>query len=349
MNETPTKINIGITHGDINGISYEIILKSLNDNRIFDFFTPVIYGSPKVAAYYKKVMRINPNFNHIQTIEKANPKAINIINCISNKVRVEVGKSTEMAGQASLNALKYAVLDLKNKNLDILITAPINKNNIKIEDFKFTGHTGFLANEFEVEEVAMLMIHQNLRIGVLTEHIPISEVAQSITVEKIMSKLRLINSSLKKDFGINKPVIAVLSLNPHAGDKGLIGKEDQEIIIPAIKQAKEEGIMAVGPYPADGFFGSNAYADFDATLAMYHDQGLIPFKTITQNKGVNFTAGLPFIRTSPAHGTAYDMAGQNKANHESFQQAMFLALEIHKNRKLLENIEPLKTKNKNEK
>jgi len=338
-NNTDSKIKIGITHGDINGISYEIILKSFEDERITDFFTPVIYGSPKVAAYYKKMLQFNTNFNSITKIEQASNTQINIINCATNNIKVELGKSTKMAGQSSLNALRHSIIDIKNNKLDILVTAPINKNNIQTEDFNFAGHTRFFASEFGGNEVVMLMVHENLRIGVATEHIAISEIPSNLTIELILDKLRVIAKSLKSDFAINKPVIAVLGLNPHSGDNGLIGKEEQEIIIPAIQKAKEEGIIAVGPYPADGFFGSSEYKKFDAVLAMYHDQGMIPFKTLAQNQGVNFTAGLPFVRTSPAHGTAYNIVGKNKSNHESFMQAMYLALDIYKNRKMIDTVE----------
>ncbi len=333
--ENNSKVKIGITHGDINGVSYEIILKSLEDERITDFFTPVIYGSPKVAAYYKKMLKIEVALNNIQRIEYANPKQINIINCAANNLRVEAGKSTKMAGQASLNALRHSIVDIKNHKLDILVTAPINKNNIQTDDFKFAGHTRFFANEFNDSEVVMLMVHENLRIGVATEHIAISKISEAITVDKILGKLKVISESLKKDFAINKPTIAVLGLNPHSGDNGLISNEEQEVLIPAIQKAKEEGIIAIGPYPADGFFGSGEYKKFDAILAMYHDQGMIPFKTLTQNQGVNFTAGLPFVRTSPAHGTAYNIVGKHKASHESFKQAMYLALDVYKNRKMI--------------
>ena len=236
--ENKSKIKVGITHGDINGISYEIILKSLEDERITDFFTPVIYGSPKVAAYYKKSLKLEVNLNTIHKIDYSNPKSINIINCAANNIRVEVGKSTKIAGQASLNALKHSIVDIKNNKLNILVTAPINKNNIQTDDFKFAGHTRFFASEFGGKEVVMLMVHENLRIGVASEHIAISEVSKAITVDLILDKLRVISKSLKIDFAINKPVIAVLGLNPHAGDNGLIGKEEQEVIIPAIEKLK---------------------------------------------------------------------------------------------------------------
>lgn len=339
--EEQNKPIIGITHGDINGISYEIILKALRDNRILDFCTPVIYGSPKVAAYHRKALKIsNINVNNIRKLSDINPKRINIINCISDNVRVELGKSTQMAGKSSFEALEKAMADLKSGDLNILVTAPINKENIKEAGFQFPGHTEYLSSNFD-SDVIMLMIKDNLRIGVVTGHIPVKEVSQNISIEKIVKKLKLINQSLIDDFGIRKPVIAVLGLNPHASDNGVIGNEENNLIIPAIQQAKIENIMAMGPYPADGFFTNNEYIKFDAILAMYHDQGLIPFKILSSGEGVNYTAGLPIIRTSPAHGTAYDIAGASKASPESFRQAIYHALDILKNREMLKGIEPL--------
>ncbi len=333
---------VAITHGDINGISYEIILKTLKDPRILDFFIPVIYGSPKVAAYYKKVMKMSSiTLNHIKKIEEAEEGVVNIINTVSNKVRVEIGKSTETAGISSINALKHALVDIREGKVEILVTAPINKHNVQNIDFNFKGHTDFLKNEFQVDEVVMFMIYENLRVGLVTEHLPLSEVPRAITPEKIVSKLKLMDKTLRQDFHISRPMIAVLGLNPHCGDNGLLGKEEEEIILPAIEQAKEEGIMAIGPYSADGFFGSGSYMKFDAVLAMYHDQGLTPFKAISQNKGVNFTAGLPIVRTSPDHGVAYDIAGKNQANPLSFRNAIYLALDIYKKRKASQQIKPL--------
>ncbi|MBN2891720.1 MAG: 4-hydroxythreonine-4-phosphate dehydrogenase PdxA [Bacteroidales bacterium] len=336
------KLVIGITHGDVNGISYEVILKALKDSRVYSDFTPVIYGSPKVAAYYKKVMDYNVmNLNHVQNINEIDPESINIINCVSNKIRVEIGKSTEMAGISSLNAIRHAIIDLKNNKIDAIVTGPINKNNIQSADFEFKGHTDFLKSEFSSEDVAMFMITDNVRIAVLTEHIPIKEVPEAITEEKIISKLRILNESLKRDFAIERPRIAVLGLNPHAGDEGLIGKEEMEIIIPAIEKAKEEGMIAIGPFAADGFFGAFTHTKFDAVLAMYHDQGLAPFKILAQGGGVNFTAGLPIVRTSPAHGTAYDIAGKGIARPKSFLDAIYAAIDITKRRKEFDAIVPL--------
>jgi len=327
-------INIGISHGDINGISYEIIIKSLLDNRIFELFTPIIYGSSKIMAYHRKALKLNNfNLNNIKRVEDANQRRTNIINCIDDDVRVELGKSTNMAGRASLSSLNKVVTDLKEGNLEILVTAPINKDNIQSASFKFPGHTEYLKSKFDADEVLMLMVSGNLRVGVVTGHIPVKDIASSITTEAILKKLRLLNKSLIEDFAISKPKIAILGLNPHSGDNGLIGNEEKEIIIPAIETARKEKILALGTYPADGLFGSNDFTEFDAILAMYHDQGLAPFKALSFTKGVNYTAGLPIVRTSPAHGTAYEIAGKNKANPDSFRQAMYLAVDIYKNRK----------------
>lgn len=333
------KIRVGISHGDINGISYEIIIKTLLDNRIFDFCTPIVYGSSKVAAYHRKALNVN-NFslNSISKPEEANIKRANIINCLDDDVKVEFGKSTKIAGNASFIALERATQDLKDHKIDVLITAPINKNNIQSEEFHFPGHTEYLKDKFNSDDVLMMMVSDILRVGVVTGHIPISEVAEQITEENILKNLRLMNKSLIEDFAIKKPRIAVLGLNPHAGDNGVIGNEETEIIIPAIEKARKENILAIGPYSADGFFGSNSFKQFDAILAMYHDQGLAPFKAISFDAGVNYTAGLPIIRTSPAHGTAYDIVGKNIASTNSFRQALYLACDIYKNRKEFNNL-----------
>ncbi len=336
------KIKVGITHGDINGISYEIILKSFRDPRMLEFFTPIIYGSPKVAAYYKKMLRIpQVTLSHIRMPEKADKKAVNILNCVSNKVRVELGQPTEIAGEAAISALQTAVRDLKAGKIDVLVTAPISKAAAYGDNFQFKGHTWYLAKEFGAEDVLMLMVHEELRVAVVTDHIPLRQVADAITEDKILSKLQIFNQTLKTDFAIDGPLIAVLSLNPHAGDGGLIGDEEEKIIIPAIEKAKQQGINVLGPYAADGFFGSDNYKNFDGILAMYHDQGLTAFKALSRGQGVNYTAGLPIIRTSPDHGVAYDIAGLNKADYKSFVNALFLARTIFKNRNLLQGIEPL--------
>ena len=340
-----TKVKVGISQGDINGISYEIMIKSFLDNRIFDEFTPVVFGMSKVASYHRKTLNINDfSFNIIKRPDQANPKRANIINCHEEEVKIDLGKSTEIAGEMSLLSLECAVKSLKNKEIDVLVTAPINKENIQSEKFHFPGHTEYLAREFETENYLMLMVSNNLRIGSVTGHIPIKNVSGELSEELIYNKINILNETLKKDFAIRKPTIAVLSLNPHAGDKGLIGNEDTEIIAPAIQKAFDAGILVFGPYPADGFFGTSNYQKFDGILAMYHDQAMIPFKTLSFDTGVNFTAGLPIVRTSPAHGTAYDIAGKNLASPASFRQALYLAIDIFKNRQMYEEINknPLK-------
>ena len=340
-----TKIKVGISHGDINGISYEVIMKTLQDARILEMCTPIVYGSPKVAAYHRKALNIeNLSFNHIRTPQEASHNKANIINCIDENIRVELGKSTEAAGESSYLALEKAIEDLKRGLIDVLVTAPINKDNIQSEKFKFPGHTEYLAQQFNSRDFVMLMVSHNLKVGVVTGHIPLSDVSKNITRDKILSKLRIISKSLVEDFSVTNPRIAVLALNPHAGDNGLIGNEEQNIIIPALDQARNEGITALGPYPADGFFGSGDFTKFDAILAMYHDQGLIPFKFSSFDQGVNYTAGLPVIRTSPAHGTAFDIAGEDKASPDSFREALYLAIDIHKNREIHREISanPLK-------
>ncbi len=340
-----TKIKVGISHGDINGIGYEVIIKTLLEPRILEMCTPIIYGSPKVAAYHRKALNVeHMSFNHIRGAQEASVNKTNIINCIDENIRVELGKSTPSAGESSYMALEKAVNDLQKGLIDVLITAPINKYNIQSDQFSFPGHTEYLAQQFKTDDFLMLMVSENLKVGVVSGHIPLSEVPKYITRKKILSKLRIIHRSLMEDFQCTNPRIAVLGMNPHAGDNGLIGKEDQEVILPAIEQARNEGIIAMGPYPADGFWGSGNYARFDAILAMYHDQGLIPFKLLSFERGVNYTAGLPVIRTSPAHGTAYDIAGEDKASPDSFREALYLAIDIHKNRQLYKEVshDPLK-------
>jgi len=338
-------IKVGISQGDINGISYEVIMKTLLDPRIMEMCTPIIYGSPKVAAYHRKALNINNlSLNHVRTPQEAGPQRAHVLNCIDDNVRVELGKSTPAAGEASYMALERATSDLKEGLIDVLVTAPINKDNIQSEKFNFPGHTEFLAREFNSKDYLMLMVSETMKVGLVTTHVPISEIANYITKETILSKLRIIAHSLQQDFAITRPRIAVFGLNPHAGDNGLLGKEEIDIIQPAIEQAKKEGIIALGPYPADGFFGSEDYRKFDAILAMYHDQGLVPFKLSSFERGVNYTAGLPVIRTSPAHGTAYSLAGEDKASPDSFRQALFMAIDIYKNRQIHEEItkNPLK-------
>lgn len=334
-----SKIKIGITQGDINGISYEIIIKSLMDHTIMDFCVPIVYGSPKVAAYHRKALNIeNFSFNTINNPSDASDKKANIINCINEEIRVELGKSTQSAGEASYLALETAVRDLNAHKIDALVTAPINKQNIQSEKFSFKGHTEYLQSAFKVDDVLMLMVSKFLKVGVLSGHVPLSQAPSFLTEENILKKLRLCNQSLKQDFGVRKPRIAVLGFNPHAGDNGLLGSEEQKVVIPAIEKAKTENMVVFGPYSADGFFGSGNFTKFDVILAMYHDQGLIPFKTLSHDEGVNFTAGLPIIRTSPAHGTAFEIAGKGEALHGSFLNSIYLACDIHKNRILYKEI-----------
>lgn len=341
------KIIIGITHGDINGIGYEVILKTLAESRMLETFVPVIYGSGKVAAYHRKTLDIQGlNLNIVNNIDEINTKRINIVNCVDDEIKVELGISTEEAGKAALTALERATDDLKKGKLQAIVTAPINKKNIQSENFQFPGHTEYFEKKFGSETPALMMlVNDVMRIAVVTGHIPIHKIATELTEKIILEKLLVLNASLKKDFCIVRPRIAILGLNPHAGDEGVIGDDEKRIIVPAIKEAEKLGIIAVGPYPADGFFGSGNFSKFDAVLAMYHDQGLIPFKTISMDTGVNFTAGLSVIRTSPDHGTAYDIAGKNIASEESFRQALYMAYDIYQNRLTDEEIRknPLKT------
>jgi len=327
------RIRVGITQGDINGIGYEVIIKTLMDPRVEEFCTPIVYGSPKVAAYHRKALNVeNFTFNQIKDADEATARKAYIINCMDDNVRVELGKSTEYGGQGSILSLQAAIADIKAGKIDVLVTAPINKYNIQSPDFKFPGHTEYLASAFNTQEVLMLLVSETMKVGVVTGHVPLSQVPSLITKEAILKKLRLLNKSMVEDFGIRRPRIAVMGLNPHAGDQGVIGLEESDIIIPALTQANEEGIVAMGPYPSDGFFGSDSFTKFDAILAMYHDQGLAPFKVINFDTGVNFTSGLSIIRTSPDHGTAYDLAGKNEANPNSFRQALYLAVDLFRNR-----------------
>lgn len=327
------RLRVGITQGDINGISYEVILKTLMDSRVYDMCTPIIYGSPKVVAYHRKALNMN-NFSltSVRAADEALARKANIINCMDDNVRVELGKSTPQAGEASLISLQAAIADLKSNKIDVLVTGPINKSNIQSESFSFAGHTEFLKEQFGAKEVLMIMVSELIKVALVTGHVPISKVPSLITVDNIISKVKVLNHSLIQDFAIRKPKIAVLALNPHAGDEGLIGREELDVIIPAIEKAKEQGILAFGPFPADGFFGSDSFRKFDAVLAMYHDQGLAPFKSLVFEDGVNFTAGLPIVRTSPAHGTAYELVGKDVASENSFRQALYLACDIFTNR-----------------
>ena len=327
------KIKVGITQGDINGIGYEIILKSLSDPRLTEICTPIIYGSSKVAAYHRKAIDFQTiSMNNIRSGDDAHQKRINIVNCLEDDIRVELGKATEISGNAAFKSLERAVSDLKKNAIHVLVTAPICKKAIQSNNFEFPGHTEYLAECFGGEPL-MMLVNGDLRIGVVTGHIPLKYVAGAIIKERINQKIIIMNESLKVDFNIRKPRIAVLGLNPHASDEGVIGIEENEVIIPVLETLRnQDDIMVFGPYSADGLFGSDKYKNFDAILAMYHDQGLAPFKTLAFNSGVNFTAGLPIVRTSPDHGTAFDIVGQNIANHESFLAAIYLSIDIYKNR-----------------
>jgi len=326
------KIIVGISIGDLNGIGIEVILKTFEDKRMLDFCTPVLFGSTKVISYHKKALKIETPVHGIATITQVNHTKINVLNIWKEEVAIELGTTTKISGDYAAKSLASAVKHLKEDQIDLLITAPINKENIQSETFNFPGHTEYLEANLEGKSLMILMTDE-LRIGLITGHIPISKVAESITPELLKLKIETMHQSLKQDFGISKPKIAVLSLNPHCGDKGVIGKEDDEIIRPTITEIKETGKLVFGPYAADGFFGSETYKQFDGVLATYHDQGLAPFKALSFGNGVNFTAGLSHIRTSPDHGTGYDIAGKNKANASSFIEALFTAIQVFKTRK----------------
>lgn len=338
------KVKIGISHGDFNGIGYETIIKTFQDNRMFDFCIPILYGSSKLASYYKKTIDdVDYSFNTIRNASQALENRLNIINIYHEETKVELGLSTKLAGQLAYDALEAVTQDLGH-GIDAMVTAPINKDNIQSEDFQFPGHTEYLASKFGKDKELMILAGEKMRVAVATGHIPIKDVADSISKEIILKKLKTFEQSLKTDFGIRKARIAVLGLNPHAGDNGLLGKEEQEIIIPAIEEAKEKGILAFGPFPSDGFFGSDDFTKFDGILAMYHDQGLIPFKAMIFDEGVNFTAGLSIVRTSPDHGTAYPIAGKNIASPTSLRNSVLMAVDIFKRRKEWDEISanPLK-------
>jgi 4-hydroxythreonine-4-phosphate dehydrogenase len=325
---------IGLTLGDFNGIGPEIIIKTLTDARILKICIPVVYGSYKVLSKYKKITETEEVvFNSIRNMEGLNPKKINLITCWEEDFEVSPGKVTEQAGKCALISLEKASEDLFAGKIDAVVTAPINKNNIQSENFKFPGHTEYFTEKAGIKDSLMLLVSENLRVGVVTGHIPLAEVKTQLTKEKLISKINVMYKSLKNDFGIQKPKIALLGLNPHAGESGLLGKEEQELMIPLIEELKNKGILIFGPFPSDGFFGMHHYKKFDGVLAMYHDQGLIPFKTLAFDSGVNYTAGLPVVRTSPDHGTAYDIAGKNIASESSVREAMYLACDIVKAKK----------------
>jgi 4-hydroxythreonine-4-phosphate dehydrogenase len=327
------KPRIGITLGDLNGVGTEVVIKALQDNRIVNLITPVLYGSTRVLSFYKKQLNLEEfAYSQVKGPGQFAPKVINVVNCWEESIEIAPGKASKDAGRGALLALQQATKDIKEGLLDALVTAPIDKNTIHRDDFPFRGHTEFLGNFFGVSEPLMMLTHGDLRVALVTEHTPLKEVAGLITREKVENKLMVLEQSLRKDFGITKPRIAILGLNPHAGDGGLVGKEEETILKPLIADWKNKGKMLFGPFPADGFFGTGSYTKYDAVLAMYHDQGLVPFKTIAFENGVNFTAGLPVIRTSPDHGTAYAIAGKNQANEASMRQAIYLAVDLIKHR-----------------
>lgn len=333
-NEKPTLLRVGITHGDTNGVGYEIILKAFAEQTMFEVCTPVVFGSAKIGSYHRKALGIETQFHFINSAKDAVDGRLNLVNCFDNDVNVEFGRTSQEAGRAAYWALEAATEALKNGEIDVLVTAPICKNAIQSPDFNFAGHTEYLANRIgKGNEPLMVLANDVMRVALVTTHLPISEVAAAITKENVAKKIRQLNKSLQHDFLISAPRIAVLGLNPHNGDDGVMGHEEKEAIAPAVQEAVEQGIQCFGPYPADGFFGAGMFSHFDAVLAMYHDQGLAPFKALSMDNGVNITAGLPYVRTSPDHGTAFDIAGCNKASEASFRQAIYTAIDIHRNRK----------------
>lgn len=331
MSSKQHKIKVGISIGDYNGIGPEIIMKSLKDKAITDFFTPIIFGSGKLFTYQKNIFKLQHNFNYVTEVSQAVPDKINMVNLWKDNVNVDLGKPTEESTKMAIESLEAATTALMNGEIDVLVTAPINKEEMLKYGFQHAGHTGYLEEKFGKKGL-MFLVTDDLKVAVSTHHIPVSEVAANISKEKIKKQIKLLNQCLVEDFCIERPKIAVLGLNPHAGDGGAIGNEEIEIIEPAIRELFDNGILAFGPYPADSYFQPNKYRNYDAVLAMYHDQGLAPFKTLAYEEGVNYTAGLPFIRTSPDHGVAYDIAGKNIADEQSFSEAIFMAIKIFKNR-----------------
>ena len=342
------KIVVGITQGDTNGIGYEVIIKALSDARMLEMCTPVVYGSSKAFGFYRKNIpeTENINTNIVSSAKDAHPKRVNIVNCLPDNIQIDPGQCTNDGAKAAITALEKAVEEMKAGYIDALVTAPFNKRSVTEETFQYAGHTEYLINEFGAADGLMFLCSDQMRVGVATGHIAISKVSEALNQELIVSKLKIMNESLLRDFNIVKPKLAVLGLNPHSGDKGLMGDEELKIIAPAIKQANEEGVLAFGPYPPDGFFSVNMQYKFDAVLAMYHDQGLIPFKSLAFDSGVNFTAGLPVVRTSPDHGTAFDLAGSDKANPQSMISSIYLAVDVVRNRERYDQMHanPLKIK-----
>ena len=327
------KIKVGITQGDVNGVGYEVILKTFAEPMMLELCTPVIYGSPKVAAYHRKALDLPTNFTIIPSASEAADGRVNIVNCTDDEVKVEFGKADPEAGKAALSALEKATEEYKEGLIDVIVTAPINKHTIHSDEFDFPGHTEYIERRLgDGSKALMILMKGDFRVALVTGHLPLSHVASAITKELIEEKMAIFNESLKRDFGIGAPRIAVLSLNPHAGDEGLLGTEEEKVIIPALKEMAGKGVLCYGPYPADGFMGAGHFTHFDGILAMYHDQGLAPFKALAMDEGVNYTAGLPVVRTSPAHGTAYDIAGKGVASEDSFRQAVYVAIDVFRNR-----------------
>lgn len=338
------KLKVGISIGDIAGVGPEVIIKTFTDERLYKMFTPILYAHSKIISHYRKILNIEKlQYGAIKSVEFASHNSLNIINAWEEDVQFTPGRPNKETGRLALLSLEAATNALNNGEIDLLVTAPINKNHIHSEEFPFSGHTPYLQEKFGSDDVLMFMVSENIRVGLVTEHVPIKDIHTHITKENILSKILLMNQSLIKDYGIDRPKIAVLGLNPHAGDKGLIGSEELEAILPAIRAAKEQDILAFGPYPADGFFGHSQFQSFDGVLAMYHDQGLIPFKSLCVGNGTNYTAGLKIVRTSPDHGTAENIAGKNIADESSFREAIFCAIDIYNNRMAYEerNANPL--------
>jgi len=325
------KIIVGISIGDLNGIGSEIVLKTLNDPRILDFFTPVIFASQKLMLHFNKLYELDCSLHGVNSLNNLSPNKVNVFNVWNESVSINFGKEDPVIGSYAIKSLRSAVSALKENKVDVLVTAPINKSNIQSDDFNFPGHTDFLNQELEGDSL-MLMISKKLRVGLLTDHVAVKDIAQAITKELIEKKINTIHKTLIQDFGIRKPKIAVLGINPHNGDQGVIGTEDDTVLRPTLDELRKNGMLVYGPYAADSFFGSGNYEKFDAIIASYHDQGLIPFKTLSFGLGVNYTAGLDRVRTSPDHGTAFDVAGKNEANYESFKEAVFSAIQIFKKR-----------------
>lgn len=331
-------LKIGITHGDINGIGYEVILKMLDDNRILELCTPIIYGSAKIVSFYRKALGLQQQqVYQIKDADDARAGVVNVINVVGEDCKVEPGQSTKEAGAAAFAALERGVQDVSAGKIAAIVTAPINKDNIQGELFTFPGHTEYLEASVGGKAL-MILFNRDMRVALVTTHLPLNKISENVTAERIVEKLKIFKESLCKDFGIVQPRIAVLSLNPHAGENGLLGSEEQEVIVPAINTAHEQGIECYGPYAADGFFGAGQFKHFDGILAMYHDQGLAPFKALAMDSGVNYTAGLPIVRTSPAHGTGYDIAGQGKASEQSMREALYAAIDVARNRERYEEM-----------